>query len=211
MLELLLSADGENTDLLYNLGMAYSDLGRLDRAVTLLRRLLALDPSHVNGRVALGVALTRQRKYAEAETELSQAVARRSGQPVGAPQSRGLPDEPPAARRGDRASARRGRTEARRRARRGTGWAQALEASETTLAGADATYRRVLEIDEIGDLARVAQDAVVEDRRRVVPRNNARRAPHGRRHVLPGRAGAVREDDAGRGAEGRARDCDARQ
>ena len=50
--------------------MAYSDTGNLDRGVELLRRLIVQEPDHVNGRVALGVALTRQRKYEDARLEL---------------------------------------------------------------------------------------------------------------------------------------------
>jgi tetratricopeptide (TPR) repeat protein len=75
LLELLLSDDRDNRDLLYNLGMATSDTGDLERAVTTLRRLLTLEPRHVNGRIALGVALTRQRRYQEAGAELERAVA----------------------------------------------------------------------------------------------------------------------------------------
>jgi len=75
LLELLLSDQHDDPVLLYNLGMAYSDSGVLDRALVYLRRLMAVAPDHVNGRVALGVALSRQRNYAEAQSELSRAVA----------------------------------------------------------------------------------------------------------------------------------------
>jgi Flp pilus assembly protein TadD len=73
VLELLLSDQADDPTLLHNLGMAYSDAGAIDRAVSLLRRLMAVQPDHVNGRVALGVALTRQRKYEEALPELERA------------------------------------------------------------------------------------------------------------------------------------------
>ena len=74
LLELFLSDDPENTDLLYNLGMAYSDQNNLERAVDLLARLVTNEPDHVNGRVALGVALLRSGKVNEGISELETAV-----------------------------------------------------------------------------------------------------------------------------------------
>jgi len=52
----------------------YSDKGEFERSVTNLRRLLELAPKHVNGRVALGVALMRQGQAKQAEAELRKAV-----------------------------------------------------------------------------------------------------------------------------------------
>ena len=75
LMELLLSNDPDNTAMLYNLGMAYSDTGALDRSIVVLRRLLALEPANTNTRVALGVALTRQEKYEQALVELQRAVS----------------------------------------------------------------------------------------------------------------------------------------
>jgi len=74
LLELFLSNDPDNTDLLYNLGMAYSDQNILDRAVTLLTQLVQLAPDHINAHVALGVALLRQGKDEEGVRELELAV-----------------------------------------------------------------------------------------------------------------------------------------
>ncbi len=74
LLEAFKSAEPDNVDILYNLGMAYSDLSELNSAQKNLRRLLELKPTHVNGRVALGVALMRDNKIQAAEEELSRAV-----------------------------------------------------------------------------------------------------------------------------------------
>jgi tetratricopeptide (TPR) repeat protein len=81
LIELLLSAGAEDTDLLYNLGMAYSDLGELDLAIERLRRLLVIDPGYSNGRVALGVALMRANQAEESAAELRQAVQREPENP----------------------------------------------------------------------------------------------------------------------------------
>lgn len=60
--------------LLYNLGMAESDLGRLDDAVVHLAALLEANPAHVNGRVALGVAHARAGRVDEGIAALTAAV-----------------------------------------------------------------------------------------------------------------------------------------
>ena len=45
-LEELLRQDPDNTDLLYNLGLCYVDLGQLDQGIELLLRCLQLAPGH---------------------------------------------------------------------------------------------------------------------------------------------------------------------
>jgi tetratricopeptide (TPR) repeat protein len=74
LLEFFLSEEPENGDILYNLGMAYSDQNNLERAAELLRSLVNNNPDHINGRVALGVALLRAGKSEEAMGELVIAV-----------------------------------------------------------------------------------------------------------------------------------------
>jgi Flp pilus assembly protein TadD len=74
LLEFFKSASPDEPDFLYNLGMAYSDTGALDPAVENLRHLLDLAPEHVNGRVALGVALLRKDQDQQAAVELRKAV-----------------------------------------------------------------------------------------------------------------------------------------
>lgn len=74
LLELFLSGDPDNPDLLYNLGMAYSDQNQLNQAIALLQRLVAIEPGHVNGRVALGVALLRNKNDDQGIEELETAI-----------------------------------------------------------------------------------------------------------------------------------------
>jgi tetratricopeptide (TPR) repeat protein len=75
LLELFLSDDPHDEDVLYNLGMAVSESGEFTRAIDLLSRLLKQSPNHTNGRVALGVALLRSRKTEQGIRELQTAVA----------------------------------------------------------------------------------------------------------------------------------------
>jgi len=58
-LEELLRQDPRNADLLYNLGMLYTDLGKPEKAIELLQRSIEFAPSHVNAHVALGYACQR--------------------------------------------------------------------------------------------------------------------------------------------------------
>jgi len=74
LLELFLSDEPENTDLLYNLGMAYSDQDNWERAIELLSKLVTNEPGHINGHVARGVALLRAGKTNEGINELEIAV-----------------------------------------------------------------------------------------------------------------------------------------
>jgi tetratricopeptide (TPR) repeat protein len=55
-LEELLRENPDNTDLLYNLGLCYVDLGQLEKGIELLHRCLQLAPSHPHAYVALGLA-----------------------------------------------------------------------------------------------------------------------------------------------------------
>lgn len=74
LLELFLSDDPENPELLYMLGKAYSDQNDLERSIELLSRLVAQAPEHVNGRVAKGAALLRAGRIEEGVSELEVAV-----------------------------------------------------------------------------------------------------------------------------------------
>ncbi len=75
LLEKLRRYQPNDVAVLYNLGVALSDVGKLDKAEQVLGRAVAVTPDHVNARVALGVALARQERHAEALTVLRQAVA----------------------------------------------------------------------------------------------------------------------------------------
>lgn len=74
LLEILRFQQPQRAQVYYNLGMALSDLGRIDLAVQHLRTALTLAPGHTNGLVGLGVALGRQGKLNEAIQAFRQAV-----------------------------------------------------------------------------------------------------------------------------------------
>jgi tetratricopeptide (TPR) repeat protein len=74
LLELFLSDDPENPELLYALGSAYADQNDQERAIELLTRLVACAPEHVNGRVAKGAALLKAGRISEGISELETAV-----------------------------------------------------------------------------------------------------------------------------------------
>lgn len=74
LLELLLSHRPDDSVVLYNLGLALSDAGRVERAEEILRRAGNLNPKDVNIKVALGVALGRLRRDAEAAAVLKAAT-----------------------------------------------------------------------------------------------------------------------------------------
>jgi tetratricopeptide (TPR) repeat protein len=74
ILEFLLPSRQEDAAVHYNLGMAYSDLGKLDKAVEHLLQAVRLDRGMVNARVALGVAHSRLKDYAKAASVLKDAV-----------------------------------------------------------------------------------------------------------------------------------------
>ena len=74
LLEMLHTRDPDNVDVLYNLGIALSDAGQLDRAERHLRQCAELSPRFANALIALGIALTRQRKNEAATQVLSRAV-----------------------------------------------------------------------------------------------------------------------------------------
>jgi tetratricopeptide (TPR) repeat protein len=74
LLEFFLSEEPNDPNLLYNLGMAYSDQNKLTHAIGLLSRLMNIQPGHVNGRVALGIALIRNDEIEEGVRELQTAA-----------------------------------------------------------------------------------------------------------------------------------------
>ena len=81
ILELLRFQRPQSLPVFHNLGMAMSDLGRLDQAVQYLSKALDLAPDHTNSLVGLGVALARQEKYPEAILVLRKAVERAGDNP----------------------------------------------------------------------------------------------------------------------------------
>jgi len=77
LLELFLSDDPNDKNILFNLGMAYSDAGELNHAIEHLRHLTKANPDHTHGHVALGVALLRTRKTDEGIKELQTAISQK--------------------------------------------------------------------------------------------------------------------------------------
>lgn len=75
ILELLRQKYPTEIRLLYNLGLAYSDLGRLEQARAVLGEAVRLHPNHVNARVALGVTYAKEERHQEAVPILEKAVA----------------------------------------------------------------------------------------------------------------------------------------
>ncbi len=73
ILRSLLEFAPDEETVLYNLGMAESDAGKLEAAEEHLRHLVELAPRHANAHVALGVALKRRNKDGEALTVLRKA------------------------------------------------------------------------------------------------------------------------------------------
>jgi len=74
MLEDLLHANPNDVVALYNLGMVYSDQGRLGEAQDLLRRATRAAPDHTNAWTALGVAASRANDRQGARTALERAL-----------------------------------------------------------------------------------------------------------------------------------------
>jgi tetratricopeptide (TPR) repeat protein len=74
LLEMLHARDPDHVDVLYNLGIVLSDVGRLDEAECHLRRCVQLAPRFAHALIALGIALTRQRKNEAATEVLRRAV-----------------------------------------------------------------------------------------------------------------------------------------
>ena len=175
LMKFFLSDMPEDTILLYNLGMALSDLKQLDQAILTLRRLLELEPGHVNGRIALGVALDRQGGTESAAAELRRAVT-------------DDPSNPWAHRNLGASLLKLGQTEEgvvhlRRAAELNPedslawlGLAQALELAGDG-AGADAAYLRVLAIDEYSDLAEMAR----QGRSKIAQKNFRAKMPNAER------------------------------
>jgi len=82
LLEILRFQHPKKAVVLYNLGMALSDMGRLELAIQHLRSALLLNPAHTNSLVGLGVALTRQKRWAEAIQSFSLALEQEPDNPL---------------------------------------------------------------------------------------------------------------------------------
>ncbi len=75
LMESLMLVNPEDPDILYNLGMAYSDTGQLEDAIELLSQAVETDPENANAFVALGVARQRNGEMEQATEALRSAVS----------------------------------------------------------------------------------------------------------------------------------------
>jgi len=73
-LEELLRGDPKNTDLLYNLGIVYIELGEVEKAIEELLGCISLDPDYSNAYVALGLTYHRQGDLEKAKEHLLHAI-----------------------------------------------------------------------------------------------------------------------------------------
>ena len=73
-LESLTKSAPANAEVLYNLGIAYSELGQYDEAIIRLKRAVQLDPGHAHAWVGIGTAYHRMRKPEEALDAFEKAV-----------------------------------------------------------------------------------------------------------------------------------------
>ncbi len=73
-LEVLRFQEPDNPVVLFNLGMALSDRGRLRAAIAHLRRATELSPQNANAHVALGVALVRDKQVDAAIASFRESV-----------------------------------------------------------------------------------------------------------------------------------------
>ena len=158
LLKLFLSDKPTDVNIMYNLGMALSDMGQLDEAQEELRTAVKLAPDFTNARIALGVALQRQGNNTEAIAVLDEAVRRD-------------PKNPWAQRNLGACLFKAGRlVEAEEHLRQAVmlapkdqaamfGLAEVLVALGRTKDAHDA-YRKVIDLDEYSKIAEVAEDAL---------------------------------------------------
>jgi Flp pilus assembly protein TadD len=81
LLEQLARGRPQDTELLYNLGIAYSEIGEYQQAVMALKRAIEHDPQHPNALVGLGVAYQRLGQSDQAEAFLRRAIDVQPGNP----------------------------------------------------------------------------------------------------------------------------------
>ena len=155
MLELLRQQHSGELRLLYNLGLAYSNLGRIEEARTILDEAVRLAPSHADSLVALGVVYAKAGRNEEAVELLERAVAADPSNPWA---QRNLGACLLALDEGDRATSCLLRaTELNPKDQQAFfGLAEAYRAAGK-LHEADAAYRQVVAIDEFSQFAQLAK------------------------------------------------------
>lgn len=74
VLENLVANDPENVDVLYNLGMCYSELDSIDKSLQTLEKCVTLAPTHANALTALGFSYSRRGEQEKALVKLRAAL-----------------------------------------------------------------------------------------------------------------------------------------
>lgn len=74
ILEDLLQTEPENVNVLYNLGMCYSETGSIDKSIESLEKCLRLAPEHANALTALGYSYSRKGEQEKALAKLTAAL-----------------------------------------------------------------------------------------------------------------------------------------
>ena len=72
--EEILLDDPKNGDVLYNLGMCFTDMGHPDKAITVLKKSIEYNPKHSNSFVALGYAYLRNGESENAKNYFLKAL-----------------------------------------------------------------------------------------------------------------------------------------
>jgi tetratricopeptide (TPR) repeat protein len=75
LLSTLYHANPTDEEVLYRLGLCYSELGQYDQAALILEKLVEVDPSHVHGIVGIGVAEIARGNFLIGEEWLRNALA----------------------------------------------------------------------------------------------------------------------------------------
>ena len=74
-LESMTKSDPENVQVLYNLGIAYSETGQFDEAIIRLKKVVQIEPQHAHAWTGIGVAYQRMGKPEQALEPTKKAVA----------------------------------------------------------------------------------------------------------------------------------------
>jgi tetratricopeptide (TPR) repeat protein len=74
ILEDLRDTDPDNVNILYNLGMCYSELGNFEKSVGTLEKCVDLAPRHANALTALGYSYSRKGENEKAIAKLKEAL-----------------------------------------------------------------------------------------------------------------------------------------
>ena len=74
ILEDLLRAEPENVNVLFNLGMCYSEMGTIDKSIETLEKCVRLAPEHVNALTALGFSYSCKGEQEKALAKLKTAL-----------------------------------------------------------------------------------------------------------------------------------------